>query len=215
MTHFHRRGFTIMELLIASTLAAILMVGILFATTQQAKQVQRLQTQTSPLHFDTVIQMLRSDLMLATACKVTEDQIQLQGYMQLNSKTQSQTQKPAHVIYRLVAIGNDHWLIRHQRDPSSLTLQDSSANLLCKGITSMQLLASELPESFDDEPIEISPTNEQLPTQEQIPTEITDNWGSLPTTVQWIITLANDSQDATIDDWDQEQKTKTFTMVLR
>ena len=79
----------------------------------------------------------------------------------------------------------------------------------------MQLLASELPESFDDEPIEQSPTSELSPIQEETLREITDNWGPIPPTVQWIITKTNDSDNAQVDDWDQEQNTMAFTIVLR
>ncbi len=222
-------GFTIMELLIASALASILMIGILFATTQQARQVQRQQKQSSPTELDSIVQLLRRDLMLATACRIKDQQIQLQGYFKLDEKTFSQTQQPAQVIYRLADIDQETWLIRHQQDPTSLTLQDSSANLVCKGITSMQLLAVSLENdqfatdvtTFDTDARKITnqPTNisDKIESAEKSePQTISDQWTPVPAVLQWIITRPSEQLQAQQNDNDvQEHSVLTFTMVLR
>ena len=222
MNQRHHRGFTIMELLIASALAAILMIGILVATTQQARQVQRQQKRTSPTELDSLIQLLRHDLMLAQTCRIKDDLIHLQGYFKRDPKTHQQTQQPAQVIYRLVELGQDTWLIRHQRDPKNLTLEDSTANLLCKGITSMQLLAVQMPteesatqeSATDDDETEAS----TLPVETDIPIEpqpFTEEWQALPPVVQWIITRSQEDETHNQDAQDQEANALAFTLVLR
>ncbi|MFG0250420.1 MAG: prepilin-type N-terminal cleavage/methylation domain-containing protein [Phycisphaeraceae bacterium JB051] len=217
MNQRHRDGFTIMELLIASALASILMVGILFATTQQARQVQRQQKRTSPTELDALVQLLRSDLMLAQACRIKDDQIHLQGYFKRDPKTQVQTQQPAQVIYRLVEIGKETWLIRHQRDPKSLTLQDSTANLVCKGITSMQLFSIETPTDTAT-PQSDATDDAALPVQTDAPAEpqpFTDQWQTVPAVVQWIITRSQTDQPNNFDIQEQDANALTFTLVLR
>jgi hypothetical protein len=227
---FRGRGFTIMELLIASVLAAILMIGILFATTQLAKQVQRQKHLVSPTQFSNVLDLLRRDLSQATACRVTENQIHLRGFLLLDGKSQIRTEQPAEVSYRLVEINGASWLIRHQRELSNLTLDDTDANLLCKYITTMQLLAPPPPEvtpvvasppevesSDDSLDNQNNPQNKPqnippLPTEkdkDKQPFEFTDQWQPLPDVVQWVITQPLETDDAL------DANTLTFTLVLK
>jgi len=206
------KGFTIMELLIASALAAILMIGILFATTQLARQTQRLRKVSSPTQFNSMVELLHKDLKLATACRVTENQIHLQGFMLLDKKTQRPMQQPAQVIYRLVEVGNEHWLMRHQRAINNLTFDDMDANLVCKGITTMQLIAVLSPPP-DDEGSDDTASTEPDKNQLESPIEITDKWQPLPPVVQWIITLPNIDDETNFDTPDQN--TLTYTLVLQ
>lgn len=232
--NFRGRGFTIMELLIASVLAAILMIGILFATTQLARQVQRQKHLPSPTQFNPVIERLRKDISQATECRVTENQIHLRGFMWLDSQSQMQTGQPAQVIYELVQINDANWLIRYQRQLSNLTLDDSDANLLCKGIITMQLLAlssppedtpevtpenipevtdpassdiaSEAQKSLNNKPVN-PPATQMDKEKNDTPFAFTDQWQLLPPVVQWVIT-----QDK-ITDESTEENILTFTLV--
>lgn len=218
-----RGGFTIMELLIASSLAAILMIGILFATTQLAKQAQRQQQRNSPTEFDAALQLLHRDLRQATACRVEENQIHLQGFILLDKKNQTQRQYPAEVIYRLVEIGPNHWLMRHQREFSKLTLDDTSANLICKDITSMQLIAHDplplkddnLTDNLDPEFEAENPNNETEKDDQLLPLEITDQWQPLPPAVQWTITRQPPNKPATSDPQMSSEQSQTYTLILQ
>ena len=219
------RGFTIMELLIASVLSAILMIGILFATTQLARQVHRQKGLASPTQFNTVLELLRKDMSQATACRVTENKIHLRGFMLLDPQSQKRIEQPAQVIYRLVQINDVFWLMRHQRALNNLTLDDTDANLLCKNITTMQLLPppqiapkiapkiipAVIPDDQDDDEnkIENISSNSSKDSEPVIPFEFTDQWQPLPQVVQWVITQPHETDDAI------DEKTLTFTLVIK
>ena len=165
-------AFTIMELLIASVLASLLMVGVLFATTQMARQTQRQAKLDSPTRFYDLIHIIRADLKQTVSYKLSQNQIHLKGFFLLDDKTYQRRALPTEVIYRVIEMGDTFWMMRHQRELGKLTLEDTQANLLGKGIFAMQLTE-----------VLIEDSKTPLP-QENKPTKETETWQPLPELIE-------------------------------
>ncbi len=110
-----RRGFTIIELLAASALAALLtLAGFrVIASINRSNAVMAKQESAAP---DTaaVVELLRHDLLHARYIKTARNSLSLAGHGGVSPADYSPTHLPALIVYRVQRVGNHSWLVREQ-----------------------------------------------------------------------------------------------------
>jgi hypothetical protein len=134
-----RTGLTAVELLVAATLAALLMVSILgLLTTMNVHCRELMQSTTAEPWGQPLAEELRRDLSNARHIAVTSDRIVLTGYLGTAGLEHYSTLRAAEVTYHLVVVGDMRCLLRDERalDASSNAL--TSRQLVATGIASFQ-----------------------------------------------------------------------------
>jgi prepilin-type N-terminal cleavage/methylation domain-containing protein len=97
-------GFTLVEMLLATTLAAIVMGGVLTATAALARDRRRMEARTTLDASSGVIEMIRRDLTNAAALVGAADAngFELVGFGGIDGKTFAANQRLVQVTYRVV-----------------------------------------------------------------------------------------------------------------
>jgi hypothetical protein len=138
----HRRqGLTAVELLVATTLATMLMVGILGLLTTLNTQCRALTETTQPQPWGQLLaDQLRRDLSNARHMAVANNQIVLTGYLGTHGPDQHSSWRAAEVTYHLAAVGDYHCLLRDERPLDALSNAVTARRLVATGIHGLQLL---------------------------------------------------------------------------
>ncbi len=145
-TPWRRDAFTTLELLVATALAALLMVGVLHVTASirpphdhdRAGSVNGGWTRH-------LVQQLTWDLTNARTLELGENQVTLTGYSFLNKpgtrsrrrgqRSASSSHQPVRVAYVL----RGRWLVRQQTNLSELTNRNTVSTLLCGNVTGFEI----------------------------------------------------------------------------
>jgi prepilin-type N-terminal cleavage/methylation domain-containing protein len=112
-----RPAFTLVEMMLATVLAALLMAGLLTVASGLSRDQRRMQARTAGERPTIPIELLRKDLAGATAMLASADHgtIVLIGHNGLDPKTLSPTGRLAQVTYRLTGQRGAKSLVREQR----------------------------------------------------------------------------------------------------
>jgi prepilin-type N-terminal cleavage/methylation domain-containing protein len=161
-------GFTLVEMLLASVLLSLLMMGVfavVVAVARPAGRVAEVSPRVSggsgmmptvagaktdsaqapvPLNdgvVDALVRLLREDLKHASSISCDEGGITLVGHGAVDAAGRAPTHRPARIEYRIETIDDRHWLIRRQFALDLLTTQNIQRDLVCVGVTSVDLVA--------------------------------------------------------------------------
>ncbi len=109
-----RRAFTLLEMLLATTLTAVLLAGVLSVSAALARDARRLQARSEQLQPDAVFNLLRWDLANASSLEQSRDarELVLYGHGALDRDTLGATGRMTRVVY---AIRPGVGLVREQR----------------------------------------------------------------------------------------------------
>lgn len=109
-----RRGFTLVEMMLATVLSAILLGGILMATAAISRDATRLKS-AGPSVPDRALDLLRWDLTNAATLRASDDgqSLTLIGQCALDRKSLAPTGRLGRVVYRIDPTA--HVLTRQQR----------------------------------------------------------------------------------------------------
>ena len=135
------RAFTLLELLMATVLMSLLMVGVLavVATLGKAEIASGGQMHASvalPAEaMDAMVNLLREDLSQAGDVAVQANELTLTGYTALGGAARESTHRPAEVAYKLEDVDGRRWLIRRQAALDVLTNRNVQRDLVCCGVT--------------------------------------------------------------------------------
>ena len=147
------RAFTLIELLLALALSAVLMLGLLTVIGAMGKTqaaMSSVMDGNRPEH-DRLIELLRIDLMHARqlhVAKVTDseqDKLSDQILFRLSSHGGSDrhtleiSHRPVEVTYSIRNIGSRNWVIRTQTDLDVLSNQNRWSQLVCTGVADLQV----------------------------------------------------------------------------
>jgi len=144
------RAFTLLELLVATALSTLLIIGLMSVITSVAQT----QAQSDPLEVDAGaaldaraveawVALLREDLNHASATDVrVPNQLTLMGYAALEGAMRRTTHRPVQVRYRFESIGGRTWMVRRQRAMDVLTSENEQRDLVFAGATRFQLIAT-------------------------------------------------------------------------
>ena len=131
-----RRAFTILELLAATALTALLMVAVLHVISSLGRSRAALARQPDAGAWRSdLLDTLRRDLSNATAADFRQDGITLVGHGALDRATLAHIHEPVTVIYGLSVIHNRRWLVRTQSPRGGLSNEAPWSELLCPDVS--------------------------------------------------------------------------------
>ncbi|NJL32449.1 MAG: prepilin-type N-terminal cleavage/methylation domain-containing protein [Phycisphaerales bacterium] len=138
------RGFTLVELLMASALATMLMVGVLAVISQLARpssiKVSPVDlTIKAPLVSETELdawaRLLRDELaQMVRLVRLSGNELELIGYQALQGNERQVTHRPVRVRYELVEIDGRKHVIREQKALDVRTNQAVERDMICNGL---------------------------------------------------------------------------------
>ncbi len=110
-----RQGFTIIELLAASALAALLtLAGFRVIASINRSNAEMAKQESAAPDTAAVVELLRSDLVHARYIRTARNTLSLAGHGGLNPVDHSATHLPALIVYRVQRVGSRLWLVREQ-----------------------------------------------------------------------------------------------------
>jgi hypothetical protein len=143
-------AFTLLEVLVATVLATLLMVGVLAvvadlgASGVVAPAKARPEAALGPEAADAWVRLLREDLNHASAVHAAdENEMTLVGYAALDTPARERTHRPVRVLYRIQEVRGRRWIIRRQEALDVLTNENVQQDLVCCGVSRFELKGSE------------------------------------------------------------------------
>lgn len=171
-----RAGFTLLEMLLATVLAGLLMAGVIFMTSAIARDRARVSAdEATPRRASAIVDQLRWDLTNAQTMtpQANGHVLILIGHGGLDAQTLSPTNRYTRVIYEVRGRGRDAALFRSQSYLDEPTRPEPWTELLCTNVQAFSVF----PESADADPVEkekpaapIAPDDPPTPPQPRRPT---------------------------------------------
>jgi type II secretory pathway pseudopilin PulG len=149
--YYVRRAFTLLELLLANMLIAILLGGVLLLISSLSREQKKVsQPQES---FDSIFPLLRHDLSNSESIRLLPNQsgFILTGHASLDAKSLTPTDRRTRVIYEIRRRGSILCLIREQSYLDDPVKPQRFEELLATNITSLSLSAPGATPADDDE----------------------------------------------------------------
>jgi len=144
-----------MELIIALTLSSLLMVAVLGVLNSLSRQRSVLLERRAPASWRQQLkEQLHRDFANARRVSNRPDELRLIGYGGRDFATGKPTHRPTEVVYAVHDVGDQHWLMRWEIHLDELTNQNVGGELVCAGVTAIDLLSLDDQEepTFPDEP---------------------------------------------------------------
>jgi len=135
-----RRGFTLIELMVATVLAALLMaavLGVLKGVTRSQKTLMR--GDTAPPWQARLISQLEWDLTNSRSVVPTVDGFQLKGFAGRDFASGAALHGPTTVQYAVRNVAGQLWLVRGEAHLDSLSLDNDSLELVCNRVERIAL----------------------------------------------------------------------------
>jgi prepilin-type N-terminal cleavage/methylation domain-containing protein len=143
-----RRAFTLVEMLLATSLLALLMVGLLAVITDFSNSAQVLQLNAlskagadegnphpDDKTLEALVRLLEDDFQHAQAIAAKrENQLLITGYSSLNLEKGPRSHRPVQIVYSLENVGDKNFLIRRQTLLDVLSNQNVRRDLVLCGI---------------------------------------------------------------------------------
>ncbi|MEI7835334.1 MAG: prepilin-type N-terminal cleavage/methylation domain-containing protein [Planctomycetota bacterium] len=140
----HRRGFTLIEMLLALMVSAILMTGVLAVVTGLGARglaaAPHAESERMTSAVDAWVRLLREDLANAKVGEGSGNELVLTGYLALAGSERERTHRPARVVYRLEEIAGRPWLVRRQAVLDVLSNDNLQRDLVCRGVKRFALV---------------------------------------------------------------------------
>lgn len=130
-------GMTLIELMVASALAAMLMValtGVLRSLVIQQRTIA--EGGLAMAWKDRLLEQMRWDLTNARRFSAEPSRLRLVGYGGRDFNSGNVAQRPAEVVYEVI---DGNWLVRHEIHLDASTLHNRRSDLVCKGIGAMAI----------------------------------------------------------------------------
>jgi prepilin-type N-terminal cleavage/methylation domain-containing protein len=134
-----RRAFTILELLAATALTAILMAAVLHVVgaISASRAVLARQADAGAAWRADFLDLLRRDMTNASKVTLRPDQMTLTGRAALDAETLEFRHEPVNVVYGLSVIDGRSWLVRRQSPRDGWSSSPPWAELVCPDVTGL------------------------------------------------------------------------------
>jgi hypothetical protein len=128
---WYAAGFTLVELLAATVLSALLVITLLMVVASLGRErtaiAKRAASQTPP----GVVDLLRWDLLSARSLRMKDGVMTLSGFGSLDRRTLAPlSHRPVDVVYDVRELGGESWLVRRQMEKGQRPLTE----LVCAGV---------------------------------------------------------------------------------
>ena len=138
MTH---RGFTMIEMLLATALCALLLIGVIQVIATLSTKVTVVRASTPDT--DGVWQVISDDLSQARSLRSTEDRVVIHGF---SPAAADQPHRPVRVEYLIRSKRDRNWLIRRMVRLDELTNEHVETTLVAPDCKSIRILPAPPPE---------------------------------------------------------------------
>lgn len=139
----NRYGFTLIEMLLATVLMSLLMVGVLAVITRVSGPIASEATPVSlsgiAIDTDAAVRVITADLAQAQEIELVGDAVAIKGHAGLNALTKERNQRPVEVRYLIKVIADQPCLVREERLLDVKPAQAISYELVAVGITGLEL----------------------------------------------------------------------------
>ena len=130
-----RRAFTILELLAATALTAVLLAAVLHIVGAISASRNTLARQSNIVAWRAdLLDLLRRDMTNASKVTFTADGMTLTGHAALDQATLEFRHEPVTVVYGLSVIDGRRWLVRRQSPRAGLSHAAPWAELICPDV---------------------------------------------------------------------------------
>ncbi len=147
----NRRAFTLLELLTATVLSTVLMMGVMAVVTDLGASGMYQQTpdgsgESPGAHkqsrqLDAWMRLLRRDISHAGEVNTLENnELVFTGYNALDTSGGRRTHRPVQVSYRIREVDGRKWLVRQQAALDVLTNKNVQRDLVCRGVRRFELV---------------------------------------------------------------------------
>lgn len=137
-----RPGFTLVELLLATTLSTLLLIGVMAVVTGLSssagfeRSVGATGHATDPAVVDSWLRLLREDFENARRIELLSDtELEVVGYAALDPQSGERTHRPVRVVYAIERVGGRDWVVRRQTALDVLTNKATTGALVCGGLS--------------------------------------------------------------------------------
>jgi prepilin-type N-terminal cleavage/methylation domain-containing protein len=142
-----RRGFTLIEILLAVTIATVLMAAVLAVLSGIARDQKRLTAEDRTTRPTATIELLRWDLTNAESVISTDDGILLRGHGGLDPSSLEPSNRLTRVTYRIRRERGESNLVREQRYLDDPIHPQFWADLVMRDVRSIDVTPSGNPKS--------------------------------------------------------------------
>jgi prepilin-type N-terminal cleavage/methylation domain-containing protein len=165
--HIRRRAFTLIEMIVATLIAAMLTGAVLAAVAGIGRDRKRMNAEAAVNVSPQWLDLLRRDLTNATSMSATEGGVALEGNAGIDAKSLTPNNRLVRVVYR--ARENDDattTLVREQRYLDDAIRPEPWSEIVAAGVTRITLT----PASADFEVIRDA--NKSAPVRLKVPTRV-------------------------------------------
>jgi type II secretory pathway component PulJ len=141
-----RSGFTLIEVLLASIIAVVLIGGMLLMLSSLARDRARLQARTDVQRSDRMLELLRWDLANASKVSSQTNLLTLEGYGGIDRAHRVGTNRAARVVYRVRRDGVRSALVREQRFVDDPISAQPWTEMVANGATRLIVTSSASPD---------------------------------------------------------------------
>jgi prepilin-type N-terminal cleavage/methylation domain-containing protein len=147
------RGFTLVEMMLATVLAAMLMAGVMTVASGLSRDRRRMEARVSDDRPAVLLDLIRRDLVNATAIVRHPDRGEtiLIGHGGLDPRTMTPSARLAKVTYRAVQQGRPSVLLREQRYLDDPIRPAAWSEIVMTGVVDFRLLT----DSAGEEPVQL------------------------------------------------------------
>lgn len=148
------KGFTMVELLLATSLAVLLMTGSLYVVSTLRAESLDERSGLREIEPGQLVEMMRWDFVHATQAKLDVNRITLHGYGNRISPDDASRQvnaserQPVQVDYFILTVGPRQFLARRQAHLQQRSNQNDWTELVCAGIVGLELRPVGIGERF-------------------------------------------------------------------
>lgn len=140
----NQSGFTLIEILLATILTAVLMVGVLAVIASISGPIQHRsdepgQSAIGQIDLDAITRVVATDLAQARWIESAGGELKLMSYGGLDPQDRARTQRPVNIDYHVQLINDNPWLVRTEQalDGEAATAPDYE--LVAPGVTRIAL----------------------------------------------------------------------------
>jgi len=139
-----RRGFTLVELLAATALSAVLMLAVLQVIGSLGRSRAPRAGQAMPADAD-LVELLRHDLAQSTEIRYATSAFTLIGCADIAPGERVASHQPVTVTYSLMPLQGRSWLVRRQTARNTRSMDAPSIELVWPDVTGLEVRPSGTP----------------------------------------------------------------------